>query len=269
MKNKTEKTTVISVGTNKGGAGKSSICSNLAYSLSDMGYKVLIIDTDPQMNSSQSFFNVEELERNSDKNFYYAFTRREDIRKHIVPTNFDNLDFVLGDVQLARLDTEIFSMFKNDIIVTQILEPLKSENIYDFIIIDQNSSLSLLNKSIIGASDEIIIPIEPSYFGVKGIALYLEHFNVVKEEYNQVNILGILFNKVDKRENILKDAQFVVENAFGDKLLKTYIPVDSNIKNSQWSTTPMPLAVFDKNSRATQSFYDLAKEVVKIVKGRK
>lgn len=268
MGKKLGKTIVICIGTNKGGAGKSTANINLAYSLSDMGYKVLAIDTDPQMNSSQSVFSEEELEENSNKNFYYAFRDREDIRNHIIRTKYENLDFVLADVQIARLDTEILQMFKNDTVVLDMLRGAREEGYYDFIFIDQNSSLSLLNKAIISASDEIIIPVEPSIFGVKGIALYLEHFDVVRSQYNHINILGILFNKVDKRENVTKDARFVVEAAFGDKLFKTYIPVDSNIKNSQWGANPIPVAVFNKSSRAAESFYELAKEVVEIVKNR-
>lgn len=266
--NKTKKTTILSIGTNKGGAGKTTICGNLGYALRDKGLKVLLIDTDAQMNLSQSFFDDEDLRRHEGKDFYNAFINKGNIEEYIIPTKYENLDFILGAVELARLDTEIVSIFGNDKRVTQILEPLVKKGAYDFILIDQNTSLSLLNKSILGASDEVLIPVEPSYFGVKGIALYLEHFNVVKEEYSQVNILGILFNKIDRRENISSDAWYVVESAFGDKALKSSIPVDAKIKSAQWDENPRPVALYDKYTSSVKAFNALAEEVLNIVKNR-
>lgn len=257
-----KKPIIISVGIHKGGSGKSSVCSNLAYALSQIGYRILAIDTDSQMNLSHSF----DLYSN-EKNFYKAFINKEDIRNHIIKTQYKNIDFVVGDVALANIEKKMYSMDFRELRAREILEPMLENNCkYDFILIDQNPSLGMLNTSLLHASDEVLIPIEPSAFGIEGLDVFLEHYENVKQYHKNLNILGIVFNKVDKRENLSQDTLLVVKDVFGDHLLNTQILVDSNIKNAQWSH--MPLAVFSKNSRAVKNFNDLAKEVVQITSNR-
>lgn len=260
-----KKPIIISISIHKGGSGKSSVCSNLAYSLAQMGYRILAIDTDSQMNLSHSF----DLYSN-EKNFYKAFVNKEPITNHIIKTRYENIDFVVGDVALATIEKIMPSMYMGEYRASEILKPITEETstefVYDFILIDQNPSLGMLNTSLLHASDEILIPIEPSAFGIEGLDVFLEHYRSIKEYHKSLEILGIVFNKVDKRENLSQDTLLVVKNVFGDHLLKTQILVDSNIKNAQWSN--MPLAVYNKNSRAVENFNDLAREVVQIVSSR-
>ena len=260
-----KKPTIISVSIHKGGSGKSSVCSNLTYALAQKGYKVLAIDTDSQMNLSHSY----DLYSN-EKNFYKSFVNKEPITNHIIKTKYKNIDFVVGDVALATIEKIMPSMYMGEYRATEILKPvteeISSEFKYDFVLIDQNPSLGMLNTSLLHATDEILIPIEPSAFGIEGLDVFLEHYRSIKEYHKNLKILGIVFNKVDKRENLSQDTLFVVKNVFGDHLLNTQILVDSNIKNAQWAN--MPLAVFDKNSRAVKNFNNLAKEVIKIVSSR-
>lgn len=255
-------TVVISVSVHKGGAGKSSVSSNLAYALSQMGYKILGIDTDGQKNFSRVFGKMEAEE----KNFYTAFMRKDDISDHILDTDYENIDIVVGDVALASIEKRMHSMDYRELRMSEILTNVIDEGTYDFIMIDTGPSLGMLNTSILNASDEVLIPVEPSAFGIEGLGVFMEHFKAIKEYNRRLNILGIVLNKVDLRENLSTDARTVIEAVFGNKILKTQILVDSNIKNAQWRN--IPVAVKYRNSRAVKNFDSLAEEVIEIVQNR-
>lgn len=250
-----KKTKVISIAIHKGGAGKSSIATNLSYELKDMGKNVLLIDTDSQMNATHSL----DLSSN-EKNFYKAFVGKESLKKHIINTRYENLDIVVGDIRLAGIEKIMYSMDFKELRMKEILKEVLESNIYDYILIDQNPSLGMLNTSLLHATDYILIPVEPSAFGIEGLDLFLEHYKGIKEYHNDLEILGIVFNKVDKREMLSSDSVLVVKKIFGDILMDTIIPIDANIKNSQWEH--LPLKIYNKNSRAVDAFKNLAIEVV-------
>lgn len=260
---KAKDTKVISVSIHKGGSGKSSICGNLGYALASLGYKILLIDTDSQKNLTRSFGITEPCE----KNFYTAFMEKDDIRNHIIKTDYNDIDIVIGDVGLASIEKKMHSMDYRELRMSEILMNVVDDGTYDFILIDTNSSLGMLNTSILNATDEILIPVEPTAFGIEGLGVFMEHYKAIKEYNKYLNILGIVLNKVDRRKNLSTDALAVIETVFGDKILKTQIFVDSNIENAQWRNAP--LAAIYKNSRAVNNFESLAKEVVEIVNARK
>lgn len=258
-----KKTTVISVSVGKGGSGKSSISSNLAYALANDGYKVLGIDTDGQKNFTRTFG----INTISDKNFYKAFMDKDDIRNHIVKTEYENVDIVPADVALTSIEAKINFINYKELRVSEILEGVLNEGVYDFVIIDTCTSLGMMNVSILNATDEVLIPVEPTSYGIEGLGIFMEYYRDIKEYNKHLNILGIVLNKVDLRENLSSDALEVIKAVFGDKIMKTQIMVDSNIKNAQWINAPLAATKY-KNTRATKNFESLAKEVISIVKNR-
>lgn len=259
-----KKTKVISVSIHKGGSGKSSIASNLGYSLSKLGNKVLLIDTDSQMNLTHSYG----LRSNKEKNFYNAFMERESIKKHIIPTNYKNIDFVVSSVRLAGIESEMGAIQLREFVVREILSEIKEQNIYDFIIIDTNPSLGMLNTSVLYGSDYILIPIEPTPFGVEGLDVFIKHYDQVKHHHKELEIAGIVLNKMDARRSKRQEIIQVIEGVFGKYILDSEIKVDSNIENAQWENMPLEIYLKEnkKYSDTTKMFDDLAKEVTEIVK---
>lgn len=244
---------------NKGGSTKTTTCANIGYTLArEYDKRILLIDTDLQQNLTQHF----NIDIDDNKNFYVAFHNKESLSKHIRKTSYDNIDIITSHDALSMLETELTGMELREFRMRQILQPVIDEGIYDFILIDCNPSLNLLNRSILYASNKIVIPLEPSAFGLRGIQYIVEFVEKVRENYDGLSIMGILVNKFDNRKRVPKDVLEVVEEVFGDRklLFKTKIPVDTGIEQCQMMGEP--LGVSFSKSRANLAFIELTKEVI-------
>lgn len=260
-----KKTNVISVSLHKGGSGKSSVAANLGYALSEKGQRVLLIDTDSQRNLSHTYG----LGTNTEKNFYKAFMNRDDIRKHIVNTTYENIDFVVSAYELAGIEAEMGNIQLREFVVRDLLKEVIKEGVYDYIIIDTNPSLGSLNNSILYGSDYILIPIEPTAYGVDGIEVFINHYNKLKRFHEDLDILGIVLNKIDGRRTKRNEIIQVIEGVFGDHILNTQIKTDSNIENSQWQHMPVTPYLRENGMSSSEIitiFANLADEVINITK---
>ena len=256
----TKNSKVLTCLSNKGGSTKTSTISGLAYSLAySYGKKILLIDTDLQQNLTQNFCVLPDDE----KNFYNAFVRGENIRNHIRPTAYDNIDIVTGNDKLAILDREITKIDYREYIMGDILKEVKESSEYDFILIDCNPSLNVVNVSCLMATDGLIIPIIPSSFGKNGLDLIVDFYNGVHPRANNLNLLGVVINRYDMRKKKPKDIIQTVKEKFGKAsiVFETMIPEDSSVDNSQGTFEPVG-AAFPK-SRASVAFNGLAEEVIK------
>lgn len=253
-------TKIIAAVNNKGGCGKTSVVSSLAYTLSQMDNKVLLIDSDQQMNLSI----VYGLDENKEKNINIAIEKEEGLFKHIINTKYENIDFVLGDYNMSTIEMTLFTKKLRESIFKKILSPIIERGIYDYILVDTNPTLGMLNFNILNTCDYIIVPVEMSYLGIKGMTPLLRFIADVRETNPNLQIAGVLMNKVDKREKITDKAEAMLKDIFGDIIFDSYIPIDSNIKKSQWEN--LPVEIFDKNSRASKKYKALAKELTKIVR---
>lgn len=249
-------TKVISLAIHKGGSGKSSITCNLAMSLSLLGKKVLVIDTDSQMNLSHSF-NMYSCE----KNFYSAFVDTEPLKDHIQKTEYKNIDIIIGDVNLARIDNRMAGIICSQDRVPKLIEALKQENIYDYILIDTNPTIASFNASILLSSDFVLIPVEPSAFGVEGLDIYLEFFEEIHQFKRNLSILGVVLNNVDKRKSLSDVCLTVIKDNFGEDLIfDTVISTDSNVGNAQWNHKPV--YAYEKRTKVIKDYENLALEVI-------
>lgn len=274
-----KKPTVISVAIHKGGSSKSTTASNLGYALGKLGFKVLLIDTDSQKNLSQTYGFGKPDAAYDYKNFCTALTKMwdlnvedGDLRKYILNTDYPNIDIIIGSLSLSIESEAMITKDRKEDIIKMMLEGIRGDKYYDFVIFDTDSTLGVLNTSVINASDEVLIPLTATSYGASGLATFIAHFNKKVKQFNSdVNILGVMLGDIDKRESLSIEIPeaidgFLQEVFPGIKMLKTQIPKDANIDKSQGMQVPLEEA-FPK-SRAIEYYDKLAKEVIKIVKNR-
>ena len=249
-------TKIISVSNNKGGSGKTTLTSNLGYSLSTLGQKILLIDADMQMNLTRSY----DIKPNKDINLYKALSEERNLIDFITPTPYENIDIIVSDYMLSAIDMQLVNKNFKETLVKRLLEDLVSKNIYDFILIDTCPFLGLLNYNVLVASDYVLIPVELSAFGVEGLEPLSNFIKEVKLYNKSLDILGIIETKVDNRESTTMETRELLRDLFASKILDNNIPVDINIKKSQFQG--VPVSVFDKNSRSSLSYNYLAQEIL-------
>jgi chromosome partitioning protein len=265
---KTEKTRIISFVNNKGGSGKSTTCSNIAYGLSILGKKVLIIDGDMQLNLSLSFFNEEEVIKlaSSRKNLYYGITENINIEDVITPTPYEGLDLICSSLLMSKIEIELSHRLQREFILKKYIKSLKESGKYDYILIDSPPTLGFWVMNILCASDSLIVPVEASPWGLFGIANLFDFLNNdVSDIAPDLNILGIALTKIDERKSYYKQVVSSLNDLDDVYLFNSKIRVDSNIEWSQENS--MPILHYKKNSRSAEEYLSLTKELLSKLEG--
>lgn len=254
-------TKVITIANNKGGSGKTTVVASLGFSLSEIGNnKILLIDSDMQMNLSYTYG----FERNPNNNIDVAIKNEDYFLNYIQKTEHKNIDIIISDFDMAAIEMTLFTKTLRETVFKRCLQSIIDKGLYDYILIDTNPTLGILNFNILNASDFVIVPVEMSAFGILGLEVLTKFIGQAQKINPGLQLAGVLRTKVDKRENITKDAEEVLVDVFGDKIFNTYISIDTNIKKSQWERAP--LSIFNAKSRATKQYRELAKELLRIVK---
>ena len=259
------KTTTICFANNKGGSGKSTTCCNVGYELSKMGYKVLMIDGDMQMNLSLSFFSEDEVLESAQNgnNVYTAVTNSDDITNYITATKYENLDAVLSSSLMSNIEFDLFSKWQREFILKNCLKNIKDSGKYDFILMDAPPTLGGWVMNMLCASDYLIIPVEASPWGLFGLANMFEFFATVKQINNDISLLGVAITKVDSRKNYFKQTIETLQNTDGVHLFENYIRTDSSIEWAQDAS--LPVSVFKPSARSAKEYKLLTEEVVSLV----
>lgn len=254
-------TRVIAVANNKGGSGKTTVVGNLGYALAEQqDTKVLLIDGDMQMNLTRSYG----LERMEQKSLYQAIMDETPLDHFVQKTKYENIDFIVSDYRLSSIDLNLFTKTFRETVFKRLLQPILDKGIYDYILVDTCPTLGYLNYNILNATDYVIIPVELSAFGIDGLEPLMEFFSTIKVINPKIEVAGVLRTKVDKRESTTPKVEADLFGIFGTKIFNNYIPVDINIKKSQFENLPL-LEYMDK-SRASVSYKKLAKEVIDVAK---
>ncbi len=256
------KTTTICFCNNKGGSGKSTSASNIGYAMALLGYKLLLIDGDMQLNLSLSFFEEEKVLEmaKGEKNLYHAMKNQLDLQDFIVLSPYENLDIIPSSTLMSSMEYELFAKWQREFILKKALKSIKASEKYDFILIDAPPTLGGWVMNILCASDKMIIPVEASPWGLFGLANMFEFLNSAGEIAPDLELLGIVVTKVDERKNYFRQTLETLQELKDVKVFDNYIHVDSAVEWAQDYSSPV--LAYKKGSRSAKEYYALAKEVI-------
>lgn len=255
------KTKVICFANNKGGSGKSTTCSNVGYGLTMLGKKVLLIDGDMQLNLSLSLFDEDRVLAlaQSDRNLYEGIRRQEDLTGYIIHSEYENLDLIPSSTLMSSIEYELFTKWQREYILKKCLSKIIESGAYDYILIDAPPTLGGWVMNILCASDEIIIPVESSPWGLFGLGNMFEFLEQVKQIAPNLQIGGVVITKVDTRKSYFKQTIDMLRELEGVHVFDTFIRVDSGIEWSQDNHTP--IMAYKRSSRSAKEYLELTEEI--------
>lgn len=261
---KNMKTIVISFANNKGGSGKTTTCSNVAYCLAERGKRVLAVDCDMQMNLSLSFLDEErvmELDQ-GENNVFNLVSDKRDIRELIVPSFYEGLDVVPASIRLSEIEETLYGMGGDSGILSESLKRLTDRKSYDYILLDVPPTLGLWVRNILNATDHVVIPVEASPWGLFGLANMVSYIGKVRGKRKTPDILGIVLTKVNVRKNYFRDTKEFLNDMKDIHIFDTVIRVDSNIEWAQDNSRPV--TAYKKSARSAMEYEDLTDEICKL-----
>ena len=248
---------VIAISNQKGGVGKSTTAINLSASIGIMKKKVLVIDMDPQGNTTSGLG----IDRNDDIYTVYDLLIDEcSAEDCIIKTDYRNLSVIPSNSNLAGAEIELLEIDDKEYLLSNRLKEVKDK--YDYIFIDCPPSLSVLTLNAMCAADSVIIPIQCEYYALEGLTQILNTIELVKERLNdKLEVEGIVFTMFDGRNNLSSDVVANVKENLDIRLFDTIIP--RNVRLAEAPSYGMPVIYYDNRSTGATSYRYLAKEVVK------
>lgn len=248
---------IISVSNQKGGVGKTTTAINLAASIGTLDKKVLVIDLDPQGNTTSGLgFNKKEVKISS----YDVLEKDASPEEATLKTDFKNLDLIPSHINLAAMDSGISLFSGKESKLKNKISHLK--NIYDYILIDCSPSLGIITINAFCASDSVLIPIQCEYYALEGLSQLINTIKVVKRHHNpELDVEGILMTMCNLRLNLTQQVIEEVNKNFPSKVFKSVIP--RAVKISESPGFGKPVIYFAKSSKGAEAYMDLAKEILK------
>ncbi len=253
---------IISLVNQKGGVGKTTTSINLSASLAALGKSVLLIDLDPQGNTTTGVgINKADIE----KSIYDVLTNMCTIEEAIIKTKYKNLYVIPATINLAGLDIELFEKSRNDDTFSkgnQLKEHLGSvTSRFDFIIIDCPPSLGVITTNALTASNSVIIPVQCEFFALEGIMQLLNTIMITQKSLNpNLDIEGVLLTMLDSRTNLGFEVVDDIRKFFKERVYNTIIP--RLIRLTEAPSHGEPIIAYDPKSRGSEAYLNLAKEVI-------
>ena len=253
---------IIAFVNQKGGVGKTTSSINLAASLGLLGKKTLLVDLDPQGNSTTGVgVNKGELENS----VYELLVDKAEVKKVVAKTKFKNLYIIPASINLAGVDMELMEMSRaNPEFVPQLqLKKYLGEikEVFDYIILDCPPSLGLITTNALAASNSVIIPVQCEFFALEGIMQLLNSIMIAQKKLNPtLDIEGVLLTMLDNRTNLGLEVVEEIKSYFKEKVYDTIIP--RLVRLSEAPSHGKPIHAYDPRSRGTEAYINLAKEVI-------
>ncbi|MCF8260360.1 MAG: AAA family ATPase [Melioribacteraceae bacterium] len=245
---------IISIANQKGGVGKTTTSINLSASIAAAEYKTLLIDIDPQGNSSSG------IGITADKSIYEVIAGSEEAADCVQTTYIPYLDILPANINLVGAEIELVSMEKREFILQEAVQSLNEK--YDYIFIDCPPSLGLLTLNSLVASNSVIIPVQCEYFALEGLGQLLNTINIVKKHFNEDLIIdGVVLTMYDSRLRIANQVVDEVKKYFGEKVFDTLI--SRNVRIAEAPSHSKPVLMYDAISSGAKNYISLATELIR------
>ena len=246
---------VIAVANQKGGVGKTTTAVNIASCIAAKGKKVLLVDLDPQGNTT-SAYGI--MKRGLEHSTYSVILDNDNIRGAIVKTKY-KVDVLPSSTKLAGAVVELVEMENRHARLRTALNRVNDD--YDFIFIDCPPALDLLTINALSAADTVLVPIQCEFFALEGLSELMNTIRLVKQHYNKyIDIEGVLLTMYDARLNLTLQVVAEVKKYFPNKVYKTTIP--RNVRLSEAPSFGEPINFYDPASKGAKSYMELADEVL-------
>ncbi len=247
---------IIAVANQKGGVGKTTTTINLSACLAEQGQKVLVIDVDPQGNTTSGLG----IDKNNTENTVYELMLGEaSIDDCVYKSVMDDLDVIPSNVNLAGAEIDLIDIDDREYILKKIVNSLKEK--YDFILLDCPPSLSMLTVNAMTAADTVLVPIQCEYYALEGLSQLIRTINLVKQKLNpELEIEGVVFTMYDARTNLSLQVVENVKANLKQTVYKTIIP--RNIRLAEAPSHGLPINLYDSKSAGAESYRLLAEEVI-------
>lgn len=247
---------VIAIANQKGGVGKTTTAMNLAASLAVLDYKTLIIDSDPQANTTSGLGIDTE---GTTLSLYDCLIKGFDLKSIILPTEFENLHLAPSVIDLAGAEIELINLENREEVLRAVIEESRKD--YDYIIIDCSPSLGIITINALTACDSVVIPVQCEYFALEGLGKLLNTIRIIQSRLNpQLEIEGILLTMYDSRLRLSNQVVEEIKLHFKQIVFESIIP--RNVKLSESPSFGMPVLSLEADGKGAIAYLNLAREII-------